>query len=252
MKKSGFTLAEVLITLGIIGVVAALTAPALIQNAGNAKIGPTLQKVKSTIENANERMLTDNEVSSLYAITSNNALSYAANLVSYISGSSYNTTELDPSTASSAISPGYGVYKTATYSGSTGTITGTTTSVYTPNSVYLFQFSDSIDLSFWANTNAYTANGSFTSPYMGMIVDINGALTSPNRYGKDLFWFIIDKSGRVIPYGGKTHAWLTGISTARWNSSSGYCNSTGVYSSSYGGETCAGSIFDNNLKVIYQ
>ena len=30
MKKSGFTLAEVLITLGIIGVVAALTAPALV------------------------------------------------------------------------------------------------------------------------------------------------------------------------------------------------------------------------------
>lgn len=32
MKKSGFTLAEVLITLGIIGVVAAMTLPAMIQN----------------------------------------------------------------------------------------------------------------------------------------------------------------------------------------------------------------------------
>ena len=40
--KQGFTLAEVLITLGIIGVVAALTAPALVQNAGNAKVVPTL------------------------------------------------------------------------------------------------------------------------------------------------------------------------------------------------------------------
>lgn len=49
----GFTLAEVLITLGIIGVVAALTAPALVQNAGTAKIGPTLAKVVSTLENAN-------------------------------------------------------------------------------------------------------------------------------------------------------------------------------------------------------
>ena len=38
--KQGFTLAEVLITLGIIGVVAALPAPALVQNAGNAKVGP--------------------------------------------------------------------------------------------------------------------------------------------------------------------------------------------------------------------
>lgn len=32
MKRYGFTLAEVLITLGIIGVVAALTIPTLIQN----------------------------------------------------------------------------------------------------------------------------------------------------------------------------------------------------------------------------
>lgn len=31
MKKFGFTLAEVLITLGIIGVIAALTLPSLIQ-----------------------------------------------------------------------------------------------------------------------------------------------------------------------------------------------------------------------------
>lgn len=32
MKKTGFTLAEVLITLGIIGVVAAMTLPSLIQS----------------------------------------------------------------------------------------------------------------------------------------------------------------------------------------------------------------------------
>ena len=35
MKKFGFTLAEVLVTLGIIGVVAALTAPALILSSRN-------------------------------------------------------------------------------------------------------------------------------------------------------------------------------------------------------------------------
>lgn len=35
MKKQGFTLAEVLITLGIVGVVAALTAPALVMSSRN-------------------------------------------------------------------------------------------------------------------------------------------------------------------------------------------------------------------------
>jgi prepilin-type N-terminal cleavage/methylation domain-containing protein len=44
-KKFGFTLAEVLITLGIIGVVAALTAPALVKNSGTAKIADNGWKV---------------------------------------------------------------------------------------------------------------------------------------------------------------------------------------------------------------
>ena len=67
-KKLGFTLAEVLITLGIIGVVAALTAPALIQNVGSAKVGPILAKVKSTIEIANEQILSDNDANKLSSI----------------------------------------------------------------------------------------------------------------------------------------------------------------------------------------
>ena len=57
MKKHGFTLAEVLITLGIVGVVAALTAPALVQNAGSAQIGPKLAKAVNTFEVANENLL---------------------------------------------------------------------------------------------------------------------------------------------------------------------------------------------------
>jgi prepilin-type N-terminal cleavage/methylation domain-containing protein len=57
MKKNGFTLAEVLITLGIIGVVAALTAPALVKNSGQAKIGPALAKFVNTFETGCEQMM---------------------------------------------------------------------------------------------------------------------------------------------------------------------------------------------------
>ena len=46
-KNKGFTLAEVLVTLGIIGVVAALTTPALIQNVGDAKIEFSFVKFKN-------------------------------------------------------------------------------------------------------------------------------------------------------------------------------------------------------------
>ena len=52
MKKSGFTLAEVLITLGIIGVVASMTIPNLIANTNSAKFRSGAKKSISTLAQA--------------------------------------------------------------------------------------------------------------------------------------------------------------------------------------------------------
>ncbi len=52
--RKGFTLAEVLITLGIIGVVAALTIPTLISNYQEKQTLTKLQKTYSTLKNALE------------------------------------------------------------------------------------------------------------------------------------------------------------------------------------------------------
>ena len=52
MKKLGFTLAEVLITLGIIGVVAAMTIPNLIANTNGAKFRAGFKKGISTLNQA--------------------------------------------------------------------------------------------------------------------------------------------------------------------------------------------------------
>ncbi|MBP3820883.1 type II secretion system protein [bacterium] len=51
-KKFGFTLAEVLITLGIIGVVAAMTIPTLIANTNSAKFRSQFKKTLSTLNQA--------------------------------------------------------------------------------------------------------------------------------------------------------------------------------------------------------
>ena len=51
-KNFGFTLAEVLITLGIIGVVAAMTLPAIIQKNNNKVVETRLQKFYTTFNQA--------------------------------------------------------------------------------------------------------------------------------------------------------------------------------------------------------
>ena len=59
-KKAAFTLAEVLITLGIIGVVAAITMPALIQNYRNHAVEAKLKKFYSTFNQAVEMSIAEN------------------------------------------------------------------------------------------------------------------------------------------------------------------------------------------------
>ena len=51
-KKAAFTLAEVLITLGIIGVVAAMTLPSLIQERTNKALYVALWKNYSVMQQA--------------------------------------------------------------------------------------------------------------------------------------------------------------------------------------------------------
>lgn len=51
-KRFGFTLAEVLITLGIIGVVAAMTIPTLMNSTGQAEFKTGYKKVISTLNQA--------------------------------------------------------------------------------------------------------------------------------------------------------------------------------------------------------
>ena len=54
MKKNGFTLAEVLITLAIIGVVATLTLPSLMTNTGEQQAMTAFKKTMNTLNEAGQ------------------------------------------------------------------------------------------------------------------------------------------------------------------------------------------------------
>lgn len=65
MKKFGFTLAEVLVTLGVIGVISALTIPTLMTNYSETHIGPKLAKAVASFEQANKNILDEHGVDAL-------------------------------------------------------------------------------------------------------------------------------------------------------------------------------------------
>ena len=61
-KKLGFTLAEILITLGIIGVVAAVTIPMLISNYKKRSTETQLKKAYSLLVNASRQAIADDNL----------------------------------------------------------------------------------------------------------------------------------------------------------------------------------------------
>ena len=239
-RKCGFTLAEILVTLGIIGVVAALTAPALVNNTRNAQIGPTLAKVKTTIENANKAIIYEEGVDSLADLLSavdsySKSSKYQEYLLKQVRGSSsiaINNNNFDSE---------WTLYDGTDYSGFAQRLS---------NYTNMFLLSDSITLYTWSGTGVFGAKGSFGGSLLYVYVDINGAKVKPNTIGKDIFTFILDRNGTLVPTGSATYAWLTGNEESSYDNDSGtnVCNSNKVGT----GMGCAGSIFDNDLKVIYQ
>lgn len=264
MKKYGFTLAEVLITLGVIGVVAALSAPALIQNAGSAQVGPKLAKAVTTFELANENMLNDanaativatgamgtgeNETKNYIDVLSNHMkVNYInddtyASLVKQYDGTDLATSYVDGLSIQNALQ-NIAISKD-------GILYGIHINQSFANLV--------IQLSKIAKPGSLlaTSMSSILLPHkkaLGtVVIDLNGK-TKPNRLGKDIFVFELKADGTLTAVGAEGWSMsLNAVSKSgetkwHWYEGDDLCNENSVGT----GLTCAGSVMANNLKVIY-
>lgn len=59
-KHIGFTLAEILVTLGVIGVIASMTVPTLVQDIQDAQFHSAWKKAYADLDQATKRVLSDN------------------------------------------------------------------------------------------------------------------------------------------------------------------------------------------------
>ena len=276
MKKFGFTLAEVLITLGIIGVVAALTMPAIVNQSGIKHVGPTLQKVVSSIAQANEAILNDENITDLALINDDTRVgdqdytpqgiftTYFNRLSRYIAGSSYQTDGNDAAIISNS-------ELRNSWHPEVRTFNNRDVDFQNNGDGAIFEMPNNITIIFTdirANHYRTTSDGnggevgvappsSYLGPFMQMEIDINGLNRGRNTYGEDVFRFTMDRNGTIIPWGSKKYAWLyrahgpndtTNADTWETITSDISCSKTRIIT----GYGCAGSIFENNLKVIYK
>ncbi|CDE44475.1 unknown [Clostridium sp. CAG:768] len=163
-----FTLAEVLITLGIIGVVAAMTLPTLINDKRNKELEAGFKKAYSIIQTAFNKM-------------------------SYDEGQIINN-ENYPSLT---FAPKFKTYFKDTYSDIT--INSGDYKSYTNGFMNLSWFDDGrIMLS---DGMLIMIESPYKSGKLYITVDVNGLKKRPNRWGYDLFTFQVTNDGKLLPGG---------------------------------------------------
>ena len=216
MKKRGFTLAEVLITLGIVGVVAALTAPALIMSSRNEANAARLSVVVSNLENAFQTAIAQEGADNLYGtslwdfdgekeLTSEkgDVAKFVGRLGQYMIINGYVNSD-NEYYGSIPVHP-------MSESGGTGTFSiindsrfwgnGQMFALETKNGAAIFMRAYRQKDLATAKANAIAAGSSYYTNAADIVIDVNGK-NAPNTFGRDIFWFQLGENGVMYPYGG--------------------------------------------------
>ena len=184
MKKSGFTLAEVLITMGIIGVIAALTLPTLSNNAQMQANAAKLASTVSDLESAFGAFLLDKDEIDLHNIL--HADDFNDTIAPYLK-------TMGKISSISSVYESNSPFKNS--SGNTYSF-GADGILMTKSGAIVFLEDDPTE----SNGDA---NGSVDTYYGDLHIDVNGS-TKPNRIGKDLFSFHLGTDGNLYPMGNET------------------------------------------------
>ena len=171
----GFTLAEVLITLTIIGVIAALTIPNLMQSYKKHQVEVSLKEAYSILSNAMKMSVAEN------GDTNDWTYAYGEGFAK-----KYVTPYLKINYVCSSTKP---CFDNNGWNTASGTQISGAGGGYGPDYFYKLKLQNGMDLGVWAvsnSTNATSIYGSIISACF--IVDINGK-TGKSTLGKDVFSF---------------------------------------------------------------
>jgi prepilin-type N-terminal cleavage/methylation domain-containing protein len=198
-KKYAFTLAEVLISLVIIGVIAAITVPVLLQKYQEQALKSALKKNYSVLKSALDKYQVDNG-ERLLSSDSPNWGKLKKILMKYLNVTKdCNSGQTD----TSCVSNYNKVYKTYN----------------NKNYIDLRYFDDGQFIINDGGLIMIENQGNSMTLYIS--IDVNGYQKKPNQLGKDLFMFQLMGNGELLPMGAK--------GTTYYNVNNAYCSNTSTH-----------------------
>jgi prepilin-type N-terminal cleavage/methylation domain-containing protein len=215
-----FTLAEVLIALVIIGIIAAITVPTLIQRYQDQALKSALKKNYSVLKSALDKYQVEN--GERFLPNEATRIGVKSTLMKYLN------VLTDCGVGSKACIPFY----------STETDTQKN-----PDTYKNYNGTSKITLSCFDDGQFVLNDGSLiliehatdNSSTTYISVDVNGYAKKPNRLGKDLFMFHLTNKGELLPMGAKN--------TRFYSSSDSYCSNTST--NPMNGASCTAKVLRN-------
>jgi len=244
MKKFGFTLAEVLVTLGIVGVIAAITLPPLQVNVQRQSAGTALAKAINTLENANRMLLTQENARNLTEVCAR-ANGVNENGDANFEGDNYLTCLVNHRVLIATREADFDdVIRDYSFAVHDNTLNNEKATKYI--------LSDGIILYGWNGVAGVEqlANSRFHPQYYTVFVDTNGP-KAPNALARDVFPLDVNATGEILAYGSRAWDEFHTESDVTWE---GFCDEDSVEnwgSAGNVGVLCAGSVVDNGYRVIY-
>lgn len=241
-KNFGFTLAEVLITLGVIGVVAALTIPTLMANYQKTQYVTSLKKAYAQFNQVIKQLAADNGCTGdlvctgLFTATNQKLGDEIIKYYKVLKNCQLSTSQ---ECMPNSVKPNY--------DGSGTILNYDDNSYWEVSNAYRFITTDGISIAVsggdsdcsWDNSRHIT--GDLTQTCKEVVFDINGPTKGPNISGKDVFtfWLSNGRGPQLYPLGG-----LDDSNSGRWNN---HCFTGRDLS----GEYCAARIIEENWQMNY-
>jgi type II secretory pathway pseudopilin PulG len=194
-QKVAFTLAEVLLTLTIIGLIAAMTIPGLINSTNKTENVVALKKAYSTLSQSFLMITADN---------GGDITSALSNVVTHDDFANVFIPKLNVAKNCGTSNPTGGCFPNALYKYLNGGDWGGTN--FSTNGWSTILTNDGMSYAFAISSTNCTFPGSVdtTSPLHNVcgsvFIDINGSKKGPSVMGRDLFYFWLTKKG-IYPAG---------------------------------------------------
>ena len=212
-----------MITLGVIGVVAALTMPALISNHKKKVYVTQLKKSVNTLSNGFRQMLADENVDSLEYTALLEPSQSGVTLNPSVLSKYFNIVHQEDNFASGSL-----VYKTLANGLNSGAHIGAygfCTRITTADGAQLC-----IDSGVYVDSDS-----------IGVLIDVNGHNRLPNTVGLDVFFAKFNFNGMLAVHGGQLHA----------SADDSLTNECFGYSNYAKGVACLNSVIMHNWEITY-